>query len=136
MYITVCVCINVISYLLSLNYSFFFSLSFMHLWYTEVPICGLYCNHSNTGSKNCVGNLNHSSWQHQILNPLSKTRDWTRILLGTSQVHYHWVMIGTPSLTYSSVLFIASHKFGLPMVLFSLTWIIYSVVQNCWRNIF
>ena len=31
-------------------------------------------------------NLHHSSWQHQILNPLSMARDWTHIHLDTSEV--------------------------------------------------
>ena len=33
-----------------------------------------------------VCNLRHSSWQHQFLNPLSKARDQTRILMDTSRV--------------------------------------------------
>ena len=33
-----------------------------------------------------VPDSHHSSLQHQILNPLSKVRDWTHILMGTSQV--------------------------------------------------
>ena len=36
-----------------------------------------------------VCDLHHSLWQCQILNPLSKTRDQTCILMETSQVHYH-----------------------------------------------
>ena len=43
-----------------------------------------------------VCNLYHSSWQLWILNPLSEARDWTRVLLDTSQVHYHWAMMGIP----------------------------------------
>ena len=35
----------------------------------------------------CVRDLEHSSWQHQILNPLSKARDWTCILMDPSRVH-------------------------------------------------
>ena len=35
-----------------------------------------------------VCDLHHSSWQHWILNPLSKARDQTRTLMGTSLVHY------------------------------------------------
>ena len=31
--------------------------------------------------------LHHSSWQHQILNPLTEARDQTHILMDTSQVH-------------------------------------------------
>ena len=36
-----------------------------------------------------VFNLQHSSQQYQILNPLSKARDQTQNLMDTSQVHYH-----------------------------------------------
>ena len=36
-----------------------------------------------------VFDLHHTSQQYRILNPLSKARDQTRILLDTSQVHYH-----------------------------------------------
>ena len=32
-----------------------------------------------------ICNLHHSSWQHQILNPLRETRDGTHILMRTSQ---------------------------------------------------
>ena len=42
-------------------------------------------------------NLHHSSHPHQILNPLSETRDWIRILMDTSHVHYHWATMGTPT---------------------------------------
>ena len=34
----------------------------------------------------CVFDLHHSSWQRQILNPLSEARDRTRILMDTSRV--------------------------------------------------
>ena len=41
-------------------------------------------------------NLHHNSWQCQILNPLSKARVWTRILMDGSWVHYHWATRGNP----------------------------------------
>ena len=34
--------------------------------------------------------------QCQILNPLSRARDWTRILMDTSWAHYCWTTTGTP----------------------------------------
>jgi len=34
-----------------------------------------------------VCDLHHSSWQHQILNPLSKSRDQTHNLMVPSRIH-------------------------------------------------
>ena len=42
-----------------------------------------------------------SSWQCQILNPLSKTRDRTLILMDTSWIHYRWATMGTPGSLYT-----------------------------------
>ena len=39
-----------------------------------------------TPDPSCICNLHHSSQQPQILNPLSKARDQTYILINTSQV--------------------------------------------------
>ena len=36
----------------------------------------------------CICDLHHSSQQRQILNPLSKDRDRTRVLMDTSPDHY------------------------------------------------
>ena len=50
---------------------------------------GLYHSYSNTRSGvSWVCHLHHSSQQYQILNPLGKARDWTWILMDTSQVLY------------------------------------------------
>ena len=35
----------------------------------------------------CVCNLYHSSQQHWILNPMSKARDRTYVVMDTSQIH-------------------------------------------------
>jgi len=48
----------------------------------------------------CVCNLHHSSKQCQILNPLSKARDRTRVLMDTSQIHFCWAMTGTPGFIF------------------------------------
>ena len=42
------------------------------------------------------------SWQHYILNPMNKARDWPFIPHGTSQDYYCWTRIGTPFLWYSN----------------------------------
>ena len=46
---------------------------------------GLHRNHSNTGSD--LSDLQHSSWQCQILNPLSEARDRAHMLMDASRVH-------------------------------------------------
>ena len=40
--------------------------------------------------------LNQSSWQHQILAPLSKARDRIHILMDTSRICFHCATMGTP----------------------------------------
>ena len=50
-----------------------------------------------------VFDLNYRSQQHWILNPLSKARDWTHILMDTSRTHFRWATTGTP--TYLHILF-------------------------------
>ena len=40
-------------------------------------------------------------WQRQVLNPLSKARDLTHIVMDTSQVCYHWAIRGNPWLHFS-----------------------------------
>ena len=44
-----------------------------------------------------VFELSHSSQQRQILNPLSGARDWTWILMDTSEVHFRWATKVTPA---------------------------------------
>ena len=45
-----------------------------------------------------VCDVHHSSWQHRILNPLSKARDWTCVFMDPSQILFHWAMTRTPIL--------------------------------------
>ena len=47
-----------------------------------------------------VCDLYHISWQCQILNPLSKGRDQTRILMDTSRVRFRWPQWELPDLQY------------------------------------
>ena len=43
-----------------------------------------------------IYNLHHISQQRRMLNPLSKARDGTCILMDASQIHFFWVMMGIP----------------------------------------
>ena len=51
---------------------------------------------TTTGDLSCICNLHHSSWKYQVLNPLSKARDGTCILMDPSQVCYQQAMMETP----------------------------------------
>ena len=53
----------------------------------------------------CICDLHHSPWQHWILNPLSKARDWNCNLMDTSQVQYCWAIMGTPNSLFLSFFF-------------------------------
>ena len=54
-----------------------------------------YTTATTTPDPSRVCNLHHSSQQCRILNPLSETRDWTRILMVPSQVHFCCATTGT-----------------------------------------
>ena len=49
-----------------------------------------------TWDLSCVFKLHYSSGQCWILNPLSKARNRTCILVDTSWIRYHWATTGTP----------------------------------------
>ena len=55
-------------------------------------------------SQDC--DLYHSSQQCWILNPLSKARDQTCILMSTSQIRFHWASTGTPIIFFLMLLWI------------------------------
>ena len=50
-----------------------------------------------------VCHLHHSSWQCQILNPVSEARDWTCSLMDPHWVCYRWAMMVTPVLPHFKV---------------------------------
>ena len=88
-------------FFLSLSLSFFFFLG-PHPQHMEVPRPGVKLERQLPATATAVQdpdqvcNLYHSSWQCRTHNPLSKARDWTRVLLDTSQLCYRWAMKGTP----------------------------------------
>ena len=47
-----------------------------------------------------VCDLHHHSWQRWIPDPLSKAKDWTCILMDTSQIPFHCATTGTPYCDY------------------------------------
>ena len=75
---------------------YFFALCFLgpHPWHMEFLRLGVqlelqlpaYATATATWNLSCVFDLYHSSWQCQILDPLSKARDRTHILMDTSRV--------------------------------------------------
>ena len=76
----------------------FFFLLQAYLWHMEVPRLGMelklqllaYATGTAMPDLSQVFDLHHSSWQCQILNPLSEARDQTHILMDASQVH-NWL---------------------------------------------
>ena len=55
-----------------------------------------YATATATWNLNHICDLHHISQQHQIPDPLSKSRDWTHILMDTSQIHFHCTTTGNP----------------------------------------
>ena len=77
-----------------------------HPWYMEVPRLGVeselqllaYTTAIATQDPSRVCDLHHSSWQHQILNPMSEARDLARNLMVPSQINFCCTTMGTPSI--------------------------------------
>ena len=88
---------------------FFFFLFFFCLFRTAPLACGgcsigvkwelqlvAYTTATAMQDPSRICNLHHSSWQHCILNPLSKARDWTCVFLDATQIHFCWATKGIP----------------------------------------
>ena len=79
-----------------------------HPQHMEVPRLGAeselqppaYTTATATQDLSHVCDLQHSSWQRQILNPLSKTRDRTHNLMVPSQICFPCATTGTPDLFF------------------------------------
>ena len=55
-----------------------------------------YTTATTTPNLSCVCNLHCSSLHFQILNPLSRAKVWTHVLMDSSWSRYHWAAVGTP----------------------------------------
>ena len=76
----------------------------LHLWHMEVPRLGAeselqllaYATATAMQDPSHICDLYHSPWHPWILNPLSRARDRTLILMDPRWVFYHWATTGTP----------------------------------------
>ena len=83
------------------SFFIFFVFSGPYPQHMEVPRLGVQLElqlpaHATATAMPDPSDLHHSSWQHQILNPLSEGRDWTHDLMVTSQIWFHCATRGTP----------------------------------------
>ena len=84
------------SVLIMASLFFFFFFPGLHPQHMEVSRLGAeselqlpaYVTTTATFGLSCIRNIHHGSWQRQILNPLSRARDQTYILMVTSLMHY------------------------------------------------
>ena len=70
------------------------------LWVTSERQLPAYTTVIVTRDPSLFCDLHHGSWQHQILNPLSKARDWTHNLMVPSQIHFRCTTMGTPCFVF------------------------------------
>ena len=88
-----------------LNSFFFFA---FYLQYMDVPRLEIelelqlpaYTTAMATQDLSQIFDLPRSSRQCWLLNPLSRVRYQTRILMNTNQIHYHWATTGIPELFF------------------------------------
>ena len=87
----------------SFLFSSFLPLLGLHPRHMEVPRLWVeselqlpaYATATATTDPSRVYNLYHSSWQHQMVYPLSEARDQTQNLMVLSWIHFHCVTMGT-----------------------------------------
>ena len=95
-----------------------------HLWHIEIPRLGVelqlqllaYALVTALPDPSRIHNLHHSSWQCQILNPLSKGSDWTHILRDISWSLSYWATTG------ALALLILATTLGQALLSFPLYW--------------
>ena len=80
-----------------MTYFFLFTYFWPHWRDVEIPRLRVklelqllaYITATEMGDPSHICGLHHSSWQHQILNPLINAWDRTGILMDANRVHYH-----------------------------------------------
>ena len=78
-----------------------------------------------------VCELHHSSRQRWILNPLSKARDQTCVLVDASQIRFHWAMLGMPCFYWEANLCQAwFHVLSIKTDKIPNLWVYFSVVLD------
>ena len=92
------------SYIVGFLFCFGFFVLGLHLQHMEIPRLGLElelqlpatATTTVTQDASHICDLYNSSCQCQIPNLLDKDKDWTRILMDTSWVYYHWGTMQSP----------------------------------------
>ena len=73
-----------------------------------------------------ICDLHHRSWQHRILNPLSKAWDWTLVLTDTSWTHFGCTTMGTSrSYFYANIVSAILNATVRKLCLVSKLWVTY-----------
>ena len=103
------------------TFFFFFGLFLIflgpHPWHMEVPRLGVerelqlpaYARATATPEPSHICDLQHSSWQRQVLYPLSEVRDRTCHLTIPSWIHFHCAMMGTPMGTFILIIYMVEY---------------------------
>ena len=106
----------------------------LHLRHMKVPRLGIlgveselqlptYTTATETQVPSHVWDLQNSSWQCWILNPLSKTRDQTCILVDTSPVHNPLIHNGNSYISiYFNMLILSKISHGCKLTMYSRQW--------------
>ena len=95
-------------------------------------------SHHNTGSELCL-QPNHSSWQHKMLNPLSKARNRTCNIMAPSQIHFpfpQWELLCIFSLEKCLLSCSAIFLLGCLFFYCWVVWVVYIFwkLSPCWLH--
>jgi len=78
---------------------------YLFIWSFFCPFRVVPAAYGGSQARGLIGataaDLHHSSWQHQILNPLSEARGRTRNLMVPSWIHFPCAAKGTPPCAFS-----------------------------------